>query len=92
MFKFFFALVAIVTMMSMSIVGDIGKIGTLKPVSTAPLKAAPVMIEANGALTFPGRIPAPEAIYELRRAIQTEDVETLNAILTENHLFMAPNS
>lgn len=89
MFKFFFALVAIATMMSMNI---IGKIGTISPVATDPLKPAPVMIEADGALSFPGRIPAPDTVYELRRAIQSEDVETLNAILFENHLFMAPNN
>ncbi len=89
MFKFFFALVAIVTMISMNIVG---KIGTVNPVSSAKTKPAPVIIEANGSLSFPGRIPAPDTIYELRRAIQSEDVETMNVLLFENHLFMAPHS
>lgn len=88
MFKIFFILVAIVTMMSMNIVG---KIGTITPVSVAPLKPAPVMIASDGALTFPGRIPSPDTVYNLRRAIQEEDVETLNALLVENHLFMAPS-
>lgn len=89
MFKFFFALVAIVTMMSMNI---IGKLGTTNPISATTIKPAPVIIEANGALSFPGRIPAPDTIYELRRAIQSEDVETMNALLFKNHLFMAPRS
>ncbi|NOX98671.1 MAG: hypothetical protein GXP30_02900 [Verrucomicrobia bacterium] len=89
MFKFFFALVAVVTMMSMNIVG---KLGTTTPVSAAAVKPAPVIIESNGSLSFPGRIPAPDTIYELRRAIQSEDVETMNALLFENHLFMAPNN
>jgi len=79
-------------MMSMSIIGNISNIGEIMPAPIAPSTPAPVMIEVDGALSFPGRIPAPEAIYELRQAIQTEDAERLNAILAENHLFMAPNS
>ena len=89
MFKIFFLLVAVTTMVSMSLIGNIGKV---KPVGMADIKQAPVMIHENGSVTFPGRIPAPETVYELRRAIEMEDVEMLNAILVKNRLFVAPNN
>lgn len=76
-------------MVSMSFIGKMGKVGTIP---TEQVQPAPVMIGTNGELTFPGRIPAPETIYSLRSAIQTEDVEKMNAILFENHLFVAPNN
>lgn len=87
MFKFIFALVALATISSMGFIGKIGKISPPKVI-----KPAPVMIEANGSLSFPGRIPAPDTVYELRLAIQKEDVEKLNELLFENHLFMAPSN
>ena len=89
MFKIFFLLVAVTTMVSMSLIGNIGKV---KSVGMADTKQAPVMIHENGSVTFPGRIPAPETVYELRRAIEMEDVEMLNAILVKNRLFVAPNN
>ena len=89
MFKFFFLLVAVTTMVSMSLIGNIGKV---KPLAAANVKQAPVMIHDDGSVTFPGRIPAPATVYELRRAIRMEDVEKLNAILVKNRLFVAPNN
>lgn len=84
MFKFFFGLVAVSTIASMGIVG---KIGSKAP---APIKPAPVLIDSSGSVSFPGRVPSPDTVYELRRAIQMEDVETMNEILVQNHLFVAP--
>ncbi len=84
MVKFLFGLIAISTIVSMGIVG---KIGSQAP---APVKPAPVEVSDNGAISFPGRIPDPETVFQLRRAIQLEDMETLNKILVQNHLFMAP--
>ncbi len=89
MFKFFFALVAITTMISMSFVGKIGKIDSY---TTQTLKPAPVLIGTDGSLTFPGRMPSPDTVYNLRRALKMEDVEKLNALLFENQLFVAPNN
>jgi len=88
MFKFFFALVAVTTVISMGVIGKIGKVGT----EVVVIKPAPMIIEASGAVSFPGRVPKPQTVYELRRAIQMEDVEALNTILVKNHLFVAPNN
>ena len=68
MFKFFFALVALTTMISMSFIGKLGKIESYA--ATETFTPAPVMIGTDGTLTFPGRMPAPEAVYQLRRAIK----------------------
>jgi len=87
MFKFIFALVAFATISSMGFIGKIGKIN-----SPATIEPAPVMLGTNGSIKFPGRMPAPDTVYELRRAIQMEDIEKLNEILFENHLFMAPSN
>jgi len=89
MFKIFFALVAVTTMVSMGFIGKMGKVGMIP---TEQVQPAPVMIGTDGALTFPGRIPGPDTVYSLRRAIKMEDVEKLNAILFENHLFVAPSN
>ena len=86
MFKLFFMLVAIATMISMGLIGEIGKFAPM-----APIKAAPMMINQNGSLTFPGRMPSPNTVYDIRNAIQSEDIEKLNALLVENHLFVAPS-
>lgn len=86
MFKLFFALVAIATMITMGIVGQMGK------VSTSILEVAPIMIDSDGSLRFPGRAPAPETVHALRLAIQAEDMEKLNMLLVENYLFVAPNN
>jgi len=87
MFKFFFALVAITTMVSMSLIGKIGKV---EHVGINGLKQAPMLIHTNGSISFPDRIPAPETVYEIRRLIENEDVERLNVILVKNNLFVAP--
>ena len=79
-------LVAVATMVSMGVIGNIGKLSPL-----ASIKAAPMMINENGSLIFPGRMPAPNTVYDIRNAIESEDIETLNALLVENHLFVAPN-
>ena len=84
MFKTFFILVATVTMVSMGFFGELGKI---KPIQ---VKAAPMIIGENGMLTFPGRMPSPNTVKDLQLAIEKEDVDTLNALLVENHLFVAP--
>ena len=89
MFKFFFALVAITTMISMSFIGKIGKIDSY---ATEKFQPAPAMIGSDGSITFPGRMPKPEAVYEMRRALKMEDVEKLNALLFENQLFVAPSN
>lgn len=88
MFKIFFALVAVTTLVSMGVVGKIGSQGQ----GSASVKPAAMTISADGALAFPGRVPAPETVYKLRRAIQLEDVETLNALLVKNRLFVAPSA
>ncbi len=70
--------------------GIVGKIGLQ---GSAPVnKPAAMTIGANGSLAFPGRVPAPETVYQLRRAIQMEDMEALNALLIENQLFVAPST
>ena len=84
MFKFLFAIIAVVTLISMGFVGNLGKYKSYK------VQAAPVIINSNGTLTFPGRIPSPDTVYDLRRAIEMKDTATLNALLVENHLFVAP--
>ena len=89
MFKFFFMLVAVTTMISMGLIGKMGKVG---PAASQSITPAPMMINANGAISFPERIPSPDTVYKIRRALQTEDVETLNALLAENRLFVAPNN
>lgn len=89
MFKFFFALVAITTMLSIGIVGKIGKVETQ---TAQALKPAPVLIGADGSLTFPARKPSPDVVYNMRRALKMEDIEKLNALLFENQLFVAPNN
>ena len=86
MFKLFFALVAVTTMVSMSLIGKMGKIET---VGTGT-ELAPMLIHSNGTVTFPDRLPSPETVYEIRRLIKVEDVEQLNAILVKNNLFVAP--
>ncbi|MFK5924201.1 MAG: hypothetical protein QM496_18645 [Verrucomicrobiota bacterium] len=85
MFKLFFILIAITTMISM---GVVGKMGSYSP---ARVKPAPMTVSLSGAIAFPGRIPGPDTVFKLRRAVQMEDVETLNALLVENHLFLAPS-
>lgn len=67
--------------------GVVGKMGSYAP---ATVKSAPMTISTTGAVTFPGRIPSPDAVYKLRRAVQMEDMESLNALLIEHHLFLAP--
>jgi len=86
MFKVFFALVAVTTMVSMGMIGKIGKISPIARVSIAPM-----MIHSNGSVSFPDRMPSPDTVYQIRRAIKMEDVEQLNAILVENNLFVAPS-
>lgn len=61
--------------------------GSIKP---TPIKPAAMLIHANGSISFPNRSPLPETVYELRRAVQTEDIEKLNALLVAHNLFVAP--
>lgn len=91
MFKFFFALVALTTIVSMGMIGKIGKVGSITSNDTV-VQPAPMIVDVNGAISFPDRIPAPETVYQIRRALRMEDVEKLNAILVQNKLFMAPSS
>lgn len=86
MIRFFFGLVAASTLTSVGIVEQIGS-------NTAtPIKPAPVLIGNSGSVSFPGRIPSPETVYQLRRAIQMKDKATMNKILVQNRLFVAPNN
>lgn len=91
MFKFFFFLVAVTTVLSMGIIGKIGKIST-REVLPEPIKPAPMVIEADGGVSFPGRVPSPEMVYRIRNAILLENVEALNELLVANRLFVAPEN
>lgn len=86
MFKALFALTALTTIISM---GIIGKMGMQQEETLAPLQPAPVLISANGAISFSGRIPDPEVVYQLRQAVQLNDAAALNALLVEHRLFLA---
>ncbi len=85
MFKFLFISTAVITMISMHVVGDYGS------KKTAGGMATPLMIGSNGEVSFPGKSPRPATIFKIRRAIQTEDTETLSALLVEHHLYIAPS-
>ncbi len=84
MFKLLFTLVAITTIISMAFIGKMGM-----QHDAAPLRPAPIMLSSTGAISFPGRIPAPEVVYQLRQAAQAKDAVALNALLVEHRLFLA---
>ncbi|MFK5924721.1 MAG: hypothetical protein QM496_21295 [Verrucomicrobiota bacterium] len=85
MFKLLFTLVAITTIISMAFIGKLG----MQHGDNASLQPAPIMVSSTGAISFPGRIPAPEVVYQLRQAAQANDAATLNALLVEHRLFLA---
>ena len=87
MLKPILALIAITAILS---TGVVGKIGFQK--SPTLLQPAPMLIHSNGAITFPGRAPQPETVYQLRRAIQTENAEMLQTLLVKHRFFVAPSS
>lgn len=85
MFKFLFISTALITMISMGVVGNFS---AKKPSSMQP---TPMMLDSNGVVSFPGRALEPTTAFQIRRAIQTKNTETLSALLVENRLYIAPS-
>lgn len=51
---------------------------------------APVIVGNDGSVRFPERFPNPEAVYQIRAAVQQEDVEALNDLLIKHHFYLLP--
>lgn len=51
---------------------------------------APIIIGNNGSVRFPERVPSPETVFQIQTAIQTDDAQSLNALLVKYHFYVLP--
>ena len=51
---------------------------------------SPILIGAHGSVRFPERSPNPDTVYQIQKAVQYDDFETLNAILVKHRFYVLP--
>ena len=53
---------------------------------------APIIIADNGAVRFPERFPAPEAVFQIQSAARRGDFKTLNELLIKHNFYLLPEA